>query len=354
MRSVGFDTVKIDDLGDVMGTINGSGKGRSLLLNGHIDHVPTGDMDNPYSGKIMDGTIFGVEGEIVFGRAASDMKGSVAAMVMAGAALNNLGIELSGDLKIAAVVQEEVGGAGTKETIKKQFLGDVVVVGEATNMNIALGHRGSYKIRVIVHGRSCHASAPERGINAIYKAMTLIERINKELVPMFKTDPIFGKTSITVTQMEIKPGAFNVVPEECQFSIDARISPNYSVETLLEDLEALISKIKKEDPEFSADAILVRGNKGFYTDPSENIVVHEAMEAVAEAIGSEPKLTVWIFATDGKYYSWRGIPVIGFGPGEERFAHTHQDHVRVEDYLASIKAYAYLACKICGVDQNPI
>ena len=84
--------------------------------------------------------------------------------------------------------------------------------------------------------------------------------------------------------MEIKPGAFNVVPEECQFSIDARISPNYSVETLIEDLEDLISKIKREDSEFSAEAILVRGNKGFYTDPSENIVVHETVEAVARQL----------------------------------------------------------------------
>jgi acetylornithine deacetylase/succinyl-diaminopimelate desuccinylase-like protein len=125
------------------------------------------------------------------------------------------------------------------------------------------------------------------------------------------------------------------------------------VEALIEDLEALISKIKKEDPEFSAKAILIRGNKGFYTDPTENIVVHEAVEVVADAIGYKPELTVWIFATDGKYYSWKGIPVIGFGPGEERFAHTHHDHVRVEDYLASIKAYAYLASKICGVDQYP-
>jgi acetylornithine deacetylase/succinyl-diaminopimelate desuccinylase-like protein len=120
---------------------------------------------------------------------------------------------------------------------------------------------------------------------------------------------------------------------------------------LIEDLEILISKIMREDSEFNAEVILMRGNKGFYTEPNENIVVDEAMEAVVEAIGFEPKLTVWIFATDGKYYSWRGIPVIGFGPGEERFAHTHQDHVRVEDYIASIKAYAYLACKICGVDR---
>ena len=353
MRSVGFDSVNVDELGDVMGVMRGSGEGQSLLMNGHIDHVPTGDMDDPYSGTIVDGNIFGLEGDVVFGRAASDMKGAVAAMVMAGAVLNDLEINLSGDLKIAAVAQEEVGGVGTKATIQKEFLGDVVIVGEATNLNIALGHRGSYKISVVVHGRSCHASAPERGINAIYKALTLIDRIHKDIVPGLQAHPVFGKTSLTVTHMEVKPGALNVVPEECIFYIDTRITPNYSDEVLISDLRALISTMKKEDAEFSAEVVPVRGNKGFYTDPDINTVVHEAVEAVAEAIGSEPKLTVWRFATDGKYYSWRGIPVIGFGPGEERFAHTHQDHVRVDDYIASIKAYAMLACKICGVDTYP-
>ena len=353
MRSVGFDSVKVDELGNVMGIRKGSGEFRSLLMNGHIDHVPTGDMVDPYSGMILDGAVFGIDGDVVFGRAASDMKGAVAAMVMAGVALNGLGINLSGDLKIAAVAQEEVGGIGTKATIQEQFLGDVVLVGEATNMDIALGHRGSYKISVIVHGRSCHASAPERGINAIYKALALINRINEDIVPRLQAHPVFGKTSLTITHMEIKPGALNVVPEECKFYIDTRISPNYSDEALIADLEALISTMKKDDPEFSAEVIPVRGNKGFYTDPDVNPVVHEAVEAVTEALGAEPRLTVWRFATDGKYYSWRGIPVIGFGPGEERFAHTHQDHVRVEDYTASIKAYALLACKICGVNSSP-
>ena len=77
-------------------------------------------------------------------------------------------------------------------------------------------------------------------------------------------------------------------------------------------------------------------------------VVAEVRGAIADILGREPELKTWRFATDGRFYSWLGIPVLGFGPGEERFAHTHEDHVRVEVYLDSIKAYAWLACKICG------
>ncbi len=353
MRAVGFE-VKVDGLHDVMATLKGSGGG-SLLLNGHLDHVPVSDMIDPYSGRLMDGAPFGVEGEVIYGRAASDMKGAVAAMVMAGAILRELDVELKGDLKVAAVAQEEVGGAGTLSTIQEEhFLGDVVVIGEATDMDLALGHRGGAGMSVVVRGRSCHASAPERGVNALYKAVDLIARI-RELAPRLPDHPIFGRTTLVVTKIGVKPGAGNVVPEECEFYIDCRNAPNFPAEALKAALEEVIASMRREDPELDAFVVPppiirgLRGFTGFYTDPEEHPVVHEARDALAEALGREPRLTVWRFATDGRFYSWLGLPVLGFGPGEERFAHTHQDHVKVSDYLDAIRAYAWLACRVCGV-----
>jgi putative selenium metabolism hydrolase len=355
MRGVGFDKVKIDKLSDALGTIKGSGGGRTLLLNGHLDHVPVGDMADPYSGRLMDGVQFGVKGEVVYGRGASDMKGALAAMVMAGAVLKGLGIDLKGGFKVAAVAMEEVGGVGTQETIEDQFLGDVVVIGEATNMEIALGHRGGAGTSIVVRGRSCHASAPERGINALYKATDLISRIQSDLIPKLPDHPVFGKTTLTVTRISVKPDAGNVVPEECTFHMDCRTHPDYPREALKSDLEGIIATMKREDPELDAyipppTRPRTRSFTGFYTDPKEHPVVEEAKMAVAEALGREPKLTTWRFATDGRLYHWLGIPVIGFGPAEERFAHTHEDHVRVEDYINAIKVYAWLACSICGVE----
>jgi len=175
MNEFKYTMARVDALNDAMGTIKGTGGGRSFLLNGHIDHVPVGDMIDPYSGKVINGEELGVHGEVVYGRAACDMKAAVAAMVLAGKAMNELGIRLRGDYKVAAVALEEVGGAGTMSTItESQFLADVVLIGEATDMQLALGHRGSMKFGVVVHGRACHASAPERGINALYKAMKMI------------------------------------------------------------------------------------------------------------------------------------------------------------------------------------
>jgi len=357
MRSVGFDAVKLDRLSDVMAAIKGVGGGRSLLLNGHLDHVPDGDMVDPHSAKIIDGSIFGVNGEVVYGRGASDMKGALAAMIMAGEVLRDIEVELRGDLKIAAVAQEEAGGAGTMATIQEgHLLGDLVIVGEATDMDVALGHRGSFGTSVVVRGVSCHASAPERGVNAIYGATDLIARIRSDLIPKLPDHATFGKTTLAVTKMQVRPNAGNVVPEECEFYIDCRNGPNFPPEALKGALDEIIASMKKDDPAFDALVVptsLIRGLRGFtgfYTDPSAYPIVHDVRASLAEVLARDPRLTVWRFATDGRFYSYLGIPVLGFGPGEERFAHTQQDHVRVEDFIDSVKAYAWLACRICGVD----
>jgi putative selenium metabolism hydrolase len=358
MRVAGFDTARVDALGDAMGVMNGSGGGRSFLMNGHIDHVPVGDMVEPYSGKLMDGALFGIAGEVVYGRAACDMKAGVAAMVIAGAYLRDASVKLRGDLKVAAVVQEEIGGAGAISTIDKdQFLADVVLIGEATNMGLTLGHRGSMQMSVVIKGRSCHASAPERGINALYKATDLMTRIRNELIPKLPEDQLYGKTSLAMTMIDVKPGAFNVIPEECRFVIDCRNTPNYPAEQLYHDLQALIKDQSAKDQEFKASVLptsIINGSRsftGFYTDPKMFPVVKEAEAAIKGTLGKAPMRKTWTFATDGRFYSWLGIPVIGFGPGEERFANTEMDHVKVEDYLKTIEVYAAIAQKVCG--QSP-
>jgi acetylornithine deacetylase/succinyl-diaminopimelate desuccinylase family protein len=354
MNEFKYTTARVDALNDAMGTIKGTGGGRSFLLNGHIDHVPVGDMIDPYSGKVIDGEELGVHGEVIYGRAACDMKAAVAAMVLAGRAMNELGIRLMGDYKVAAVALEEVGGAGTMSTItESQFLADVVLIGEATDMQLALGHRGSMKFGVVVHGRACHASAPKRGINALYKAMKMITKIKDELAPGTPVHPIYGKPSMTVTQITVSPEAFNVVPEECRFWIDCRNHPEFTAWDLYQGLNKVIDELKAEDPEFDATVIPTslineRTFSGFYTDPEEHPVVGEAVEAITESY-KEPTKGLWTFATDGRIYSHLGIPVIGFGPGEEEYAHTQRDHVRMQDYLDTIKVYAGLACRICGV-----
>lgn len=177
MTTLGYDNVVVDRVGNVIGTIEGSNRERSLMFNGHIDHVPPGDMENPYSAGITAGEQYGVSGQVILGRAASDMKGALASMIMAGSVLKSLGLKLNKPLTIACAVLEERQGVGSRYLAESEEGPSAVVVGESTSLDVALGHRGSVGISITVHGRSSHASVPERGINALYKMLPILEHI---------------------------------------------------------------------------------------------------------------------------------------------------------------------------------
>jgi acetylornithine deacetylase/succinyl-diaminopimelate desuccinylase-like protein len=220
-------------------------------------------------------------------------------------------------------------------------------------MELALGHRGSIKIGVLIDGRSAHASTPERGINALYKAIKMIKKIKKELIPHLPNHPIYGATSLAITQIEVKPKVYNMIPEKCRFYIDCRNTPNFSAEDLKKELERLAEDIHYKDQNFNAhinlkqDIIGKRDFTGFYTQP-DSVDVQTIEAILTEILSKKPKLKIWRFATDGRFYSWKGIPVIGFGPGNETFAHTRIEHVKITDYLEAIKAYVAIMLKVTG------
>ena len=119
----------------------------------------------------------------------------------------------------------------------------------------------------------------------------------------------------------------------------------------IKEKDSIIKEIEEYDPDFSATVIpdsIINERKfsGFYTDPEDHPIVNKIFEAISE-IYHKPEKKIWTFATDGRIYANLGLPVIGFGPGEEKFAHTQMDHIRVIDFLDAVKVYAYLACTVC-------
>ena len=197
MRGAGYDEVTTDRLGNVIGRI-GPGNGKKLLYDAHMDTVDVGDIDrwkrNPFGGEIEHG--------VLYGRGAVDMKGALAAMIYAGKAIVESGLRLAGDLYVVGVVQEEpCEGLAIRHLIEEERLRpDWVLLGEATNLQVARGQRGRVEFRLVVHGRSCHASAPERGVNAIYEAARAI--VGLELMaPQLSQDSFLGKGSFAVTEI---------------------------------------------------------------------------------------------------------------------------------------------------------
>lgn len=335
LTEFGFDNVEIDGLHNVICKIEGSHGSHTLLYNGHTDVVPLGDLSlwpaDPRKAPIVD--------DKVIGRGGCDMKGSIAAMMMAADAVKKAGVKLRGNLILTMVSREEGGlQEGTKYTIEKGGLKpDIGLIGEATNLDLCLGSRGRIAVEVSVKGKSAHAANPSRGINAIVKMNKMIDAIENMKLP---THEILGPTSQAITNITCQPGQLNMVPNLCSISIDRRIAPGDSLEKTKAEFRAIIDQIKTQDPEFDADVetgkLAIPGYK-----PPEEPVVELLRESAKHILGKSPRVSHYIFGTDGSYLSGvKSIAWFGFGPGDEANAHTVKDHVKIDDLIAASKVYA--------------
>src|SRR3954447_20056312 len=217
MQSLGYDDTWIDQVGNVVGVIRGTGGGSSLMFNTHLDHVNVGDAGGwpcpPYEGKISDG--------VLWGRGAVDIKGPTAAQVYGVALLKQAGHALPGDLYVAAAVQEEVGGLGSLELAHTTGT-DRAVIGEASNNELRRGHRGRIELIVRITGRACHASAPERGINPHYSLGSFLTAL-REVATL--EDPFLGAETFAPTLLFTDQTSANVIPGEVRLHIDWRTIP---------------------------------------------------------------------------------------------------------------------------------
>lgn len=365
MSALGYSEVLIDGAGNAIGILKGSGDGRSILYNGHMDTVPPGGMKDPYSAKVLDGAEFGVEGKVVYGRGASDMKGALAAMVMAGNILSELDVKLRGDLIVTGTVQEEVPGMlGPKAMLELNDLRpDAALIGECSNLNVAIGHRGAVRHYITTYGKSCHISVQERGINALYKMIPIIEEIRR-MNPKLPSHPVLGRSSWGVGEIEVRPNVFNIVPDYCRIIVDTRNTPNFPVESITRELNDIVERLSRADPELKAEVSLWEkeleswtpyrmkcraANPGFYIEP-ESWLVKLTVNSVKQVRGEDPELIIWGFGTEAPAFTSRGIATIGLGPGEERFTHSVNEVISINQLVEATKIYAVLAVLVCGVE----
>ncbi len=354
MERVGFAEVRVDRIGNVIGRI-GSGRGPTLLLNGHMDTVDVGDVARwphpPYGAVIQDG--------ILYGRGACDMKGSLAAMVYGVQALREAGIELAGDLYVVGVVQEEpCEGLAMRVLVEEEGLRpDFVVLGEPSNLQVRLGHRGRLEMQVQVRGRAAHASAPELGSNAIHNAARLIFGLEL-LTARLATDPFLGQGSLAVTEIESQAASRNALPDCCSFYIDRRLTLGETESKALaevqhiintEEVEAEVQVTRYRSRSYTGYATQTRNSFPAWVMPEDHPLVQALVRSVRETLGYRPKVGCWSFSTDGAYTAGvANIPTVGFGPGEERYAHTLHEQIRLNDVVDAARVYARLAVELLG------
>jgi len=348
MKRLAFDEVQVDALNNVIGRLKGDGTGPSLLLNGHIDHAEPGAMPEPYSGKIMDGSRFGVPEPVLYGRGAVDMKGAIACMVYAAAAMKKAGMKLKGDVIVAGnPFEEESAAQGVLYMLDHDNVkADYAICGEATNLNVYVGHRGNAEVKITVKGRMSHASNPGRGVNAVVKGAELITYLLQHY--RLPKHDLLGDCTVTILDFVTHTTRkAPVVPDCCEIYVDRRFLPGETQEQILQEFRALIKQAQTQISDLDAEPELTKWGIAFYTPPEE-LIVQKLRVARRKVMGEGGELAAWVFGTDGAFVADRGIPTVGFGPGDEYFAHTPEDHLPISHLEIATKVYAQTILEVCG------
>jgi len=334
MRTLGYDSVKTDKFGNVVGFI-GSGK-KKILYDAHTDTVGIADRTqwktDPYKAVFKNGN--------VYGRGASDDKGCVAAMVYAGALIKKQ--RLLGDftLCVSASAREEIGETQWLDFILKdlKFRPDCVVIGEPSDLKIIRGHKGRAEFKLTVRGKSVHASIPHKGINAVYRAADFIKRI--ELLNKKYKAAELGKPVISVTQVETQNASINTIPDNCSFYIDRRNVDGESEKQIVDEIKRACGP---------HTGIIYKKFYSAWILGKEHRLTKTASAAYKKIFRANPKICLWPFCTNGSFTMGdRNIPSIGFGPGEEKLAHVANEYIRFADVAEAVKFYSIFPLTFCS------
>ena len=363
MEKVGFDKVFTDDLGNIIGVV-GDGRTR-IAMDAHIDTVDVGNPDlwerDPFSGDY--------DGEWVYGRGASDQKAGMASMVYGVKVLKEM--DLLDDFTlyvVGSIMEEDCDGLCWQFIINEGVIKpDYVLITEPTNLGIYRGHRGRIEFRIRTKGLSAHASAPERGENAIYKMAKIIneiERLNEEL----ESTSFLGKGTVAVTQIFFKSPSQNAVPDECTIHIDRRLTEGEDKEKAFNEMRRIFEKVgvdaeilelEYDKPSYRNKIYKVKKYFPTWLMEEDHILVRSAVENYVELFGEKPRMGKWDFSTNG--VATAGIfkiPTVGFGPGDEKFAHAPNEKVRVSDLIKASAFYANFprtlvrSLRNCGGEKN--
>jgi acetylornithine deacetylase len=324
---------------NVIARLPGSGGGRSLMLNGHIDMTAVlpdyeGDPWEPL-----------VEAGELRGAGISNMKGAVAAMCAALAALRR-GPQLAGDVVLTAVVGEcDLLGLGTKAMLESGLRTDAAICAEPTLLQIQLAHTGVYQFNVTVHGASAHVQEREQGDNAVYRAMQLLPFLDEESLT-YVEHPILGHPPLTIG--EIRGGVLpSVTAPSCVLTGDIRLVPGMTRESVTHDLETMIAAARALHPGLRADVESFVFSPPFsqeHAAPLFDLLGEAHAEVLGEPVAFRARRDVMV--TDCSHLGAAGIPTALYGPGA--FTMTDRfDHLAVADMAAAARVYAATAARFC-------
>jgi putative selenium metabolism hydrolase len=345
MELCNFDEVTVDPMGNILGRI-GSGK-HVIAFDAHVDTVDVGNPANwkvdPFRGAEKDG--------IIYGRGACDMKGALASIVHGGKLIKQLGLGGDYTLYVVGSVQEEdCDGLCWQYIINEDKIRpEAVVITEPTNLGVYRGHRGRMEIEVRTKGVSCHGSAPERGVNAVYAMAPIVLDIQK-LNERLTGEAFLGKGTVTISEIRSTSPSLCAVADSSAIHLDRRLAASDTLDSALREIRALQS-VKDAEAEVVVLNYSTPSWRGlsyptqkYYPTwllPESHPLLEAGVKTFESLFNEKPRVGRWVFSTNGvAVMGMHGIPCIGFGPGDEIHAHMATEQIPVEHLVKATAWYA--------------
>ncbi|TDO52260.1 acetylornithine deacetylase [Kribbella sp. VKM Ac-2527] len=347
-------------LGGAAGTGLGGVDEAGLILNGHVDVVPPGDLalwpdGDPFSARVSDG--------IMWGRGTCDMKGGIAAILGATAAIVASGVRLRKPLAVHTVVGEEDGGVGTFATLKRGHTGEACLIAEPTAGTVIPANSGSLTFRLEIPGLATHGSTRTRGVSAIEKfesihaALRALEADrNRDPHPLLQHLDLANPLSIGT----IRAGDWaSTVPDLLVAEGRYGVRLGESVEEARAVFEDAIAKASAKDDWLRDHPVKVTWPGGIFASgllPDGDPLLPDTIQAITDAttaaqpngVSVRPEVKGGPYGSDLRQYAAAGIPTIQYGPGDVRYAHATDEHVPLAEVLHCARTYALLALRRCA------
>jgi putative selenium metabolism hydrolase len=365
MRSLGFDSVVIDSYGNVVGEIlfSPEEEGTRVLLTAQMDHVDAGDAAEwskyPFGAFI--------EGDRLYGRAASDQKGALAAMMLAASFLKSAKREgLKGRLFVAGAVHQETFERVASKAICDFTDPDCVIVGEASGLLLERGQRGRAEIRVDVSGKMAHSSHPEFGVNATDLMVEFISFLRKRFLAPH--DDFLGEGILVLTNLFSSP-PYNsgALPERCTAVFDRRLLPGETLQSVIRQFEEIIADAGRFLPELRAKVSFPVMEDRCYTGApirgshyapawamsKDSPFLHSLSESLAKAGLPSEISHMPGFGTNGCHYAAeRKIPTVIYGPSRRELVHTVDEYIEMGALIDVCRGYYAMAESLLALESS--
>jgi acetylornithine deacetylase len=325
---------------NVVGIARGMGGGKTLLLNGHMDTVGVAGMPASQGHQPR----IDREAGRLYGRGAYDMKGGLAACMLAIAEARKQG--LRGDVIFTGVIDEEYASVGTMD-LAKRFHADGAIVAEFTELQLILAHRGFVWLEVETIGKAAHGSRPDLGVDAIVKmgkVLTEMEKLDQAL-RAHPTHPLLGSGSLHASLIQ-GGQELSSYPERCVLSVERRTLPGEAPEAVEGELLEIVHDLRQLDPSF--DAVVRRGIDRSPLETREDADIVQALQAGSvNVLNRTLPISGVQFWTDAAVLSAAGIPSVPFGPSGSG-AHAVEEWVDLASVKTCADIYLATAMDFCG------